>query len=187
MRINIVLLALLMVLGVACNRGDDAAGTTTLVTTVGGTASTGTGTGIGTGSGSATDSDPATDTTSTTAADTTGSVPLAVDPISFEVALQNTSADGVESLVVVVPNDEYTFDEMENLMRDIVDEYPQAESVRVVSDIAAVNAAARYNTDTALAEDTALLDEHLLVELVDGIRLVFRGPYEPMGEASLGS
>ena len=185
MRINIVLLALLMVLGVACNRADDAAGTTTLVTTVGGTASSGTET--GTITGSTTDSDPATSTTATTTAETTGSVPLAVDPISFEVALQNTSVDGVESLVVVVPNDEYTFDEMENLMRDIVDEYPQAESVRVVSDIAAVNAAARYDTDAALAEDSALLDEHLLVELVDGIRLVFRGPYEPMGEASLGS
>ena len=185
MRINIVLLALLMVFGIACNRGDDAAGTTTLVTTVGGTASSGTD--AGTVTGSATDADSATSTTSTTTAETTGSVPLAVDPISFEVALQNTSVDGVESLVVVVPNDEYTFDEMENLMRDIVDEYPQAESVRVVSDIAAVNAAARYDTDAALAEDSALLDEHLLVELVDGIRLVFRGPYEPMGEASLGS
>ena len=181
MRINTVLLVLLMVLGVACNRGDDAAGTTTLVTTVGGTVSSGSVTGSTTGS------DPATDNPTTTVAETTGSVPLAVEPVSFEVALQNTSADGVESLVVVVPNTEYTFDEMENLMRDVVEEYPRAESVRVVSDIAAVNAAARYNSDAALAEDAVLLDEHLLVELVDGIRLVFRGPYEPMGEASLGS
>lgn len=181
MRINIVLLVLLLVLGVACNRGDDAAGTTTLVTTVGGTVAGGSVTGSTTGSG------PATSNPSTTAAETTGTFPLAVDPISFEVALQNTSADGVESLVVVVPNEEYTFDEMENLMRDVVEDYPRAESVRVVSDIAAVNAAARYNSDAALAEDAALLDEHLLVELVDGIRLVFRGPYEPMGEASLGS
>ena len=181
MRINTVLLVLLMVLGVACNRGDDAAGTTTLVTTVGGTVSSGSVTGSTTGSG------PATDKSTTTVAETTGSVPLAVEPVSFEVALQNTSADGVESLVVVVPNTEYTFDEMENLMRDVVEEYPLAESVRVVSDIAAVNAAARYNSDAALAEDAVLLDEHLLVELVDGIRLVFRGPYEPMGEASLGS
>ncbi len=180
MRINIVLLVLLLVLGVACNRGDDAAGTTTLVTTVGGTVAGGSVTG-------STASDPATSNPSTTVTETTGTVPLAVDPISFEVALQNTSADGVESLVVVVPNEEYTFDEMENLMRDVVEDYPQAESVRVVSDIAAVNAAARYNSDAALAEDAALLDEHLLVELVDGIRLVFRGPYEPMGEASLGS
>ncbi len=181
MRINTVLLVLLMVLGVACNRGDDAAGTTTLVTTVGGTVSSGSVTGSTTGSG------PATDNSTTTVAETTGSVPLAVEPVSFEVALQNTSADGVESLVVVVPNEEYTFDEMENLMRDVVEDYPRAESVRVVSDIAAVNAAARYNSDAALAEDAVLLDEHLLVELVDGIRLVFRGPYEPMGEASLGS
>jgi hypothetical protein len=181
MRIKIVLLVLLLVLGVACNRGDDAAGTTTLVTTVGGTGSNGSVTGSTTGSS------PATNNPSTTVAETTGSVPLAVDPISFEVALQNTSSDGVESLVVVVPNDEYTFDEMENLMRDVVEDYPGAESVRVVSDIAAVNAAARYNTDAALAEDAPLLDEHLLVELVDGIRLIFRGPYEPMGEASLGS
>jgi hypothetical protein len=76
---------------------------------------------------------------------------------------------------------------MENLMRDIVEEYPAANSVRVVSDLAAVGAASRYDTADALAEDASLLEEHFLVELVDGIRLIFRGPYEPMGQASLGS
>lgn len=180
MRIKIVLFVLLLVLGAACNRGDDEAGTT-MVTTVGGTLSS------APGSATTTESDADTNNSSTTAAPTTGSTRLALNPISFEVALQNTSQDGVESLVVVVPNEAYTFDQMENLMRDVLEDFPTAESVRVVSDIAAVNAATRYNTDAALAEDAVVLDEHLLVELVDGIRLIFLGPYEPMGEASLGS
>ncbi len=181
MKIRIVLLVLLMLLGIACNRTDDAAATTTIVT-IGSTLAQ------ESGSGTFTESDTDANTSVTTVAPNTGSVPLAVEPVAFELAVQETNSDGLDELVVVVPTEEYSFGEMENLMRDIVDAYPTATTVRVVSDPAAVDAAVRYGTtDTKGADDEALLEEHFLVELVDGIRLIFHGPYEPLGEASLGS
>lgn len=181
MKIRIVLLVFLMLLGAACNGSDDVAASTTIVT-VGSTLAQ------ESGSGTVTESETETDTSPTTVASNTGSVPLAADPVAFEVAVQETNSDGLDELVVVVPAEEYSFDEMENLMRDIVDAYPTAITVRVVSDQAAVDAAVRYGTtDTKGVDDAALLEEHFLVELVDGIRLIFHGPYEPLGEASLGS
>lgn len=180
MRTRITLLVLLLLATVACNRGDDEAASTTALTLAGSSATT-------IRSGSATQSDSQATTTPSTAPLTNGSTPAAVDPIAYEVASLKTMNGGVDALIVVVGDEEYTFDEMENLMRDIVEEYPAANSVRVVSDLAAVGAASRYDTADALAEDVSLLEEHFLVELVDGIRLIFRGPYEPMGQASLGS
>jgi len=180
MRTRITLLVLLLLVSVACNRGDDEASSTTAATLASSSATT-------TRSGSATQSGSQASSTSTTLPSTDDSAPAAVDPIAYEVASLKTNTDGVDALIVVVGDQEYTFDEMENLMRDIVDEYPAANSVRVVSDLAAIGAASRYDTADALAEDASLLEEHFLVELVDGIRLIFRGPYEPMGQASLGS
>lgn len=180
MRTRITLLVLLLLTTGACNRGDDAAASTTAATVASSSATT-------LRSGSATQSGSQTSSTTSIASSTNGSTPAAVDPIPFEVASLKTTTDGVDVLIVVVGDEEYTFDEMENLMRDIVDEYPAANSVRVVSDLAAVGAASRYDTADAQGADGAILDEHFLVELVDGIRLIFRGPYEPMGQASLGS
>lgn len=174
------MLVSLLVVSVACNRGEEEAAATTNPTSVPADASLNP-------PGSATDSGVQSSTTIASGPTTTGSIPLAVQPVPFEIAWQETADDGLVSLVVTVADQAYTFDEMENLMRDVVDDFPTVISVRVVSDPAAVEPAVRYDTAQARAEDTAVLDEHFLVELVDGIRLIFRGPYEPMGQASLGS
>lgn len=109
MKIRIVLLAFLMLLGAACDQTDDAAATTTMVT-VGSTLAQGLGT------GTVTESDTTAAGPTTTVESSSGSVPLAADPVAYEVAVQETNSDGLEELVIVVPEAEYSFDELENLM-----------------------------------------------------------------------
>jgi len=126
-------------------------------------------------------------TTTTAPDEPTGTTPsvAAPDPIEFEVRYRSQKDDG-DLLVVLVPAGEYDDRALEGVLFNILDAYPTASDVRVIDDIAALQAVLTDDADL-VDEDRSLRDAHYLVELANGVRIVFHGPFADLGSYSFGS
>lgn len=104
---------------------------------------------------------------------------------SHEVVLRESTDDG-EILYVVIPPGDYTDVDLENFVGNLVENDEDVSSMEVFDDAAALDA---YLLDEAdqTAADLVLIGEHHFVTLVERNRIIFRGPYEDMGEIVIGS
>jgi hypothetical protein len=104
---------------------------------------------------------------------------------SHEVVLRESTDDG-EILYVVIPSGDYTDVDLENFVGNLVENDENISSMEVFDDADAV-AVFLLDESEQTAADLVLIDEHHLVTLVDRNRIIFRGPYEEMGEIVIGS
>ena len=124
-----------------------------------------------------TDDGSGTEATTTTLAGQTVS--------SHEVVLRESTDDG-EILYILIPPGDYTDVDLENFVGNLVENDEDVSSMEVFDDAAALDA---FLLDTAdqTAADLVLISEHHLVTLVERNRIIFRGPYEEVGEIVIGS
>lgn len=104
----------------------------------------------------------------------------------YEIVVRSSTSNG-ESLWVLIDPGDYNVVDLENLIRQLVDESTVTlESVMVYDDLEALEAG-RVDEGVRTTEEQALVDEHHLVSLVDGAVIRFAGPYAQFGEMAVGS
>jgi hypothetical protein len=134
--------------------------------------------------GTTTTSAPATTTTTTS---TGGPVDPAEPAITeYEVVVRSSTADGEVLWVLIEPGD-YNDIDLENLIRELVDESDTTLFEVNVFDDAEALEAGRIAEDARTEEEQALVDEHYLVALVGGAIIRFEGPFAEFGETVVGS
>lgn len=103
-----------------------------------------------------------------------------------EVVVRSSGTDG-ETLWILIDPGDYTDIDLENLIRELVDESDVTlAGIRVFDDLEALEAG-RVDVDARTDDEQALVDEHFLVSLVDGSIIRFEGPYSEFGETAVGS
>jgi len=104
----------------------------------------------------------------------------------YEIFVRSSSTAGETLWILVEPGD-YTDIDLENLIRELVDESDVTlAGINVFDDLAALEAG-RIEEDARTADEQLLVDEHFLVSLVDGAIIRFQGPYAEFGETAVGS
>ena len=104
----------------------------------------------------------------------------------YEVVVRG-SATGGETLWILVEPGDYTDVDLENLIRELVDESDVTlAGINVFDDRDALEAG-RVDPDARTEEEQELVDDHFLVSLVDGAVIRFEGPYSEFGETAVGS
>ena len=104
----------------------------------------------------------------------------------YEVVVRG-SATGGETLWILIEPGDYTDVDLENLIRELVDESDVTlAGINVFDDRDALEAG-RVDPDARTDEEQELVDDHFLVSLVDGAVIRFQGPYEEFGETAVGS
>ncbi|HSJ26985.1 MAG TPA: hypothetical protein VLB67_02175 [Acidimicrobiia bacterium] len=126
---------------------------------------------------------PATTTTTTTAGSADPAEPAITE---YEVVVRTSTADGEVLWVLIEPGD-YNDIDLENLIRELVDESDTALFEVNVFDDAEALEAGRVAEEARTEEEQALVDEHYLVALVDGAIIRFEGPFAEFGETAVGS
>lgn len=139
-----------------------------------------------------TTTEPADDSTTTTGDedgedddgdDEDGDAPAISD---YEVVVRG-SATGGETLWILIEPGDYTDVDLENLIRELVDESDVTlAGINVFDDRDALEAGT-VAADARTDEEQELVDDHFLVSLVDGAIIRFEGPYEEFGETAVGS
>lgn len=136
------------------------------------------------------------DSTTTTEADTTTTTE-AEDPddpdtedgpaiSEYEVVVRSSGTSGETLWVLIEPGD-YTDIDLENFIREQVDESAvDLVGIHVFDDAAALEAG-RIAEDARTDEEQALVDAHYLISLIDGSIIRFQGPYGDLGETAVGS
>jgi len=166
---RLISLALIAVVAAACS--PEEAELTTTTTTVQSTTTT-----------------VADDPTSTTAADSENGDSTEAEPAitDHEVVVRSSGTDGEVLWILIDPGD-YTDIDLENLIRQLVDESEVTlAGINVFDDLEALEAG-RVDDEGRTADEQALVDEHFLVSLVDGAVIRFEGPYSEFGETAVGS
>jgi hypothetical protein len=129
-------------------------------------------------------------TTSTTAAtDTTAAPGDGVSTATFpryQIVAREQGADGDIVVVLLDPTSygSLTDIDLQNVVADVVAEYPPVLEAHVVDSAEAAAIVLQEDLDEA---GRALLDEHYLVRLEEGFRIVYSGPFESRGVLILGS
>lgn len=104
----------------------------------------------------------------------------------YEVVVRSSATEG-ETLWILIDPGEYTDIDLENLIRELVDESDVTlQGINVFDDLAALEAG-RIDVDARTEEEQALVEEHFLVSLVDASTIRFEGPYADFGETAVGS
>ncbi|MEX2279502.1 MAG: hypothetical protein WEA76_05380 [Acidimicrobiia bacterium] len=104
----------------------------------------------------------------------------------YEVVVRSSASAG-ETLWILIDPGEYTDIDLENLIRELVDESDVTlQGINVFDDLVALEAG-RIDVDARTDEEQALVDEHFLVSLVDASTIRFEGPYAEFGETAVGS
>lgn len=104
---------------------------------------------------------------------------------SHEIVLRESTDDGEILYVLISPGD-YTDIDLENFVGNLVENDEDVSSMEVFDDADALDAYLLDDSEQTAA-DLVLINEHHLVTLVDRNRIIFRGPYEEMGEIVIGS
>lgn len=135
------------------------------------------------------------DSTTTTEADTTTTeAEEPDDPATeegpaiseYEVVVRSSGTAGETLWVLIEPGD-YTDIDLENFIREQVDESEVAlVGIHVFDDAAALEAG-RIAEDARTDDEQALVDAHYLISLIDGSIIRFQGPYADLGETAVGS
>lgn len=103
-----------------------------------------------------------------------------------DVVVRSSGTEG-ETLWILVEPGEYTDVDLENLIRQLVDESDVTlHEINVFDDLEALEAG-RIDQAARTDEEQELVDEHFLVSLVDSAAIRFQGPYEEFGEVAVGS
>jgi hypothetical protein len=187
----ISLLAALALVGAACDNGEETPGTTlasTATTAAAAPAGSDAPGGADAASPTGDDADSGPEDAADDAADGDEAATTTTDPDvvaglpSYEV-VERVEADRGEEIVVVVEPGTYTNVELQNLVFDIVDRFAPLTAV-VVDDPAA---AELVFAEDRSPEDEAFLEEHMFLELVDGVEVTFRGPYSDLKGLVVGS
>ena len=104
----------------------------------------------------------------------------------YEVVVRG-SATGGETLWILIEPGDYTDVDLENLIRELVDDSDVTlAGINVFDDREALEAG-RIDPDARTDTEQELVDAHFLVSLVDGAVIRFEGPYEEFGETAVGS
>ena len=104
----------------------------------------------------------------------------------YEIVVR-ASATGGETLWILIEPGDYTDIDLENLIRELVDESDATlAGINVFDDRDALEAG-RVDPNARTDEEQELVDDHFLVSLVDGAVIRFQGPYEEFGETAVGS
>ncbi len=157
-------------------------------TTVATTESTGTTSDVSTTGGTdATTSSPdstAGSTTTVAAPDsTTSTVAVEVPEYSIE---SRTGGTGGDTVVILLEPGTYTDLDLETIVVDVVERFAPVATVHVVDDSSVVPLVLE-DLSALAAEEQALLDLHYFARLEEGFRLVFQGPFATVGQVILGS
>ncbi|MFP5331464.1 MAG: hypothetical protein ACLGHX_03745 [Acidimicrobiia bacterium] len=136
---------------------------------------------------------PPSTTTTTETEETTTTVTEDGDDVEtgpaiteYEVVVRSSGTDG-ETLWVLIDPGDYTDIDLENFIREQVDESEvELEAIHVFDDLAALEAG-RVAEDARTEEEQALVDAHYLISLIDGTTIRFQGPYADLGEIAVGS
>jgi len=174
----LILSALIGLLG-ACS-GDSGDNTSTTVT------STTAGTSVTSLAVASTTTSPST-TVAPTSSVTTTEEPG--DPIEFPeyTIVSREEGDGGATVVVLLDDESYlslTDIDLANVLADVVERFPPILTAYVVDDPDAVEAVTALEPT---ADQQSMLDQHYLVRLEDGFRMVFTGPFSEIPIAILGS
>lgn len=104
----------------------------------------------------------------------------------YEVVVRSSGTAG-ETLWILIDPGDYTDIDLENLIRELVDESDATlNGIRVFDDLDALEAG-RVDVEARTDDEQTLVDEHFLVSLVDGAIIRFEGPYSEFGETAVGS
>ncbi len=166
----------ILLFGAACNRGADTDSSTT--TSTSDTVAT---TPVTAGS-SATTSPPVAAPESTT---TTSEAPVLGIP-EYRI-VSRVAGDGGDIVVVLLDPTSYnelTDVDLQNVVGDVVEQFPPILEAHVVDSADAVEAVLAENPTP---EQLALLDEHYFVRFEEGFRMVFVGQFDAVGDVILGS
>jgi hypothetical protein len=126
---------------------------------------------------------------------TISSVESSTTTSTQEVELTTTSVIGLpnysvlsrseeDELVVLVAPGTYGDIDIQNVVGDVVERFAPVNTLHIVDDEAA---ATLVVAETVTPEEQIVLDEHYLVRLEEGFRMIFVGPFSSVGEVILGS
>lgn len=133
------------------------------------------------------DADETTSTEADDDDDDTDDGGVAEPAISDHEVVVRSSGTAGETLWILIDPGDYTDIDLENLIRELVDESDATlAGIRVFDDLDALEAG-RVDVEARTDEEQALVDEHFLVSLVDGAIIRFEGPYSEFGETAVGS
>ncbi len=121
----------------------------------------------------------------TTTATTTTSAAPGLPP--YRIAFREEGEVGATVVVLLDPTTYTSLSDidLQDIIRDVYDEFPVVATAHVVDSPDVVDLVL---LDRELFEtEQALLDEHYLARLEDGIRIVYLGPFEEYPIAILGS
>jgi hypothetical protein len=165
-------IAILALVSAACDSGDAELSTTSSLI-AGGTGGTG--------------DDPGGDaTTTTTPGESDPSTTLRGSNVdSYEVVAREPSEAG-EVLYIVIPQADYTDVDIENFVGDLLERDIVTSGAEIFDDVLALDAFRVAEADRTEAE-TALIVQHHFASVVNADTLVFRGPFESLGEMAIGS
>ncbi|HVR32493.1 MAG TPA: hypothetical protein VMS74_07260 [Acidimicrobiia bacterium] len=172
---RLITLFAVVVLVAACSP-EEAELTTTTTTVASGSTTT------------APDADETTTTTTTTEGDDDADADADAGPAitEYEIFVRSSSTAG-ETLWILIDPGDYTDIDLENLIRELVDESDVTlAGINVFDDLDALEAG-RVDEDARTDDEQLLVDEHYLVSLVDGAIIRFQGPYAEFGETAVGS
>ncbi|MDX1448164.1 MAG: hypothetical protein R3246_03790 [Acidimicrobiia bacterium] len=129
----------------------------------------------------------AEDTTTTTEAEDDSDAGPDGPAISEYEVVVRSSGSGGEALWVLIDPGDYTDIDLENFIRELVDESDVAlAQIHVFDDLDALEAG-RIDSEARTDDEQALVDAHYLVSLIDGSTIRFQGPYADLGETAVGS
>lgn len=104
----------------------------------------------------------------------------------FEVVVRSSGTAGETLWVLIEPGD-YNDIDLENFIRERVDESEvDLVGIHVFDDPEALEAG-RIDEEARTEEEQALVDAHYLISLIDGSIIRFQGPYADLGETAVGS
>jgi len=169
---SIALVAVLALLGVACDGDDPELSTESTIVT----------------EATNTTTPPSDGSTTTTPDGDQGASPttLVGENVSgHEVANEVENDDGIERHVVI-PNGAYTDVDLENFVIDLLEEYPDLHNAEIFDDAAAAEAFQVPEADRT-EEQTELLERHHFVTLTGRDRIDFRGPFAEFPGGAIGS
>jgi hypothetical protein len=126
------------------------------------------------------------DTTTTTESDANTTTTLRGQSVSNYTVVARLSSDEGETLYIVIPEGAYTDVDLEQFVGDLKESDPQLYGAEVFDDGDAVQAFGIPEAQRTEAQQQ-LLDDHHLISLVGGNTIVFRGPFEDLGQTVIGS
>ncbi len=97
-----------------------------------------------------------------------------------------SSGDTGDRLVVLLEPGSYSDVQLDNVIRDVVEEFRPVDTAHIVDDAAAVPVVLKDDSERT-EEEEALLEEHYLLRLEEGSRVTYLGPFSDLGSSVIGS